>query len=265
MLIGALRQRLFPRHQARAPRVPRRRPGLAVESMEPRQLLASSLLVNDPVTIEGTGGVSSMAYNVALNIASTTIVTVDYATQNYTALSGVDYTATTGTVTFAPGETSKTVLVPLVTDSLVESNEIFFLKLANVTNANLAKATSVATIKDDDVAITPVVSITNPRIAEGNSGFTPLVYSLTLNTPVLDKVISVTLSTTTGSAKPGIDYEARSGVVVNFNPGELTKTFVVNIIGDTVKEGTETIYVSLASSNVKLAVTSAVGMILNDD
>ena len=77
----------------------------------------------------------------------TAAVTVDYATHDGTATAGQDYTAKSGTLTFAPGETTKTVSVPVLADTNVDENdENFTLDLANASGAELAKGTGTGTI-----------------------------------------------------------------------------------------------------------------------
>src|SRR5262249_11090799 len=88
---------------------------------------------------------------VTLSAASGQTVTVHYATANGTATtSNNDYTATSGTLTFAPGETSKTVSVTVRGDRNLEPNETFFLNLTSPTNALLADAQGTGTTMTDD-------------------------------------------------------------------------------------------------------------------
>ena len=72
---------------------------------------------------EGASGTSNLAFTVTLSKAWTTPVTVKYATANGTATAGADYVATSGTLTFAPGETAKSVTVGVIGDTTVASNE----------------------------------------------------------------------------------------------------------------------------------------------
>ena len=87
-------------------------------------------------------------FTVKLSAASTKAVTVDYSTVDGTAKAGSDYTATSGKLTFAAGETSKTVAVKVLSDSVTEGTETFSLKLANPTTATIADATGNASITE---------------------------------------------------------------------------------------------------------------------
>ena len=77
-------------------------------------------------------------------------VTVHYATADGTATAGSDYTAASGDVTFAPGETSKTITVAVLGDRLAEPTETFVVNLSGPTNAIIADGQGVGTILDDE-------------------------------------------------------------------------------------------------------------------
>ena len=96
------------------------------------------------------GAASQTAFTVSLDAASVTTVTVDYTTAAGSALAGSDFTPASGTLTFAPGETTRTVLVPTLNDSLAESTETFTLNLSNPSGATIADGQGVGTIHDDD-------------------------------------------------------------------------------------------------------------------
>ena len=76
--------------------------------------------------------------------------TVDYATADGTATAGEDYTATSGTLTFGPGESLKTVSVPVLDDALDEGEETFTLRLSNARGAQIADGEATGTIKNSD-------------------------------------------------------------------------------------------------------------------
>jgi ELWxxDGT repeat protein len=111
---------------------------------------STRLNVNDVRIAEGDSGTSTGRFTVTLSAPSTKAVTVDYATSDGTASSSSDYDAASGTLTFAAGETSKTIDVRIHGDVAAESNETFFLTLSHASGATLQKDLGVAIIDDDD-------------------------------------------------------------------------------------------------------------------
>jgi len=95
-----------------------------------------------------TANTANATFTVKLSAASSSPVTVDYSTVDGTAKAGSDYTATSGKLTFAAGETAKTVTVKVLSDSVTEGNETFSLKISNPSAATLADATGTGTIVD---------------------------------------------------------------------------------------------------------------------
>ncbi len=96
------------------------------------------------------GSTTMMTFTISLSAASGKTVTMNFATQNGTALSSSDYTAKTGTVTFAAGDTVKTVTVLVKQDTTLEANETLLLKLSNAVNAVFGNTTGIGTILNDD-------------------------------------------------------------------------------------------------------------------
>ena len=90
----------------------------------------------------------------SLSAASGKPITVDYATSNGTATAGSDYTASSGTITFAPGVTSQNIPVGVLADTTDEVNETVTVTLSNPSEVTLNDATGVLTITDDDAAPT---------------------------------------------------------------------------------------------------------------
>ncbi len=113
-----------------------------------------SLGVADASATEG----AAVAFTVSLSEASGEQVTVDYATSDGTAASGTDFTAASGTLTFAAGELSKTVSVATTDDSDDEEDETFTLTLSNPANATLGTASATGTIVDNDATATPLTA-----------------------------------------------------------------------------------------------------------
>jgi Glycosyl hydrolase family 9/Calx-beta domain/Cellulose binding domain len=116
----------------------------------PASVELPKLSVNDITVKEGDTGNNAATFKVELSEPSQEKVVVKYATDNGTAIAGSDYKATSGTLTFAPGETSKTIDVPILGDKSVESNEKFTLNLSNPTKAAIANGKGIATIQDND-------------------------------------------------------------------------------------------------------------------
>lgn len=110
----------------------------------------NSFAVTDATTVaEPFQGIpASVVFTVTLDSPLTTTATVDFATANGTAIAGTDYTATSGTLTFAPGETSKTVSVPLLAGATGSGNKSFVLNLSNPQGAPLALSQGAGTIAE---------------------------------------------------------------------------------------------------------------------
>jgi uncharacterized repeat protein (TIGR01451 family) len=113
-------------------------------------VLQPFLTIDDPIVTEGNVGSTNAVFTVRLSYPSSQTVTVGYASGNQTAVAGSDYTAVSGTLTFAPGVTNQTVAVSVLGDTVVENNETFWVNLFNPTNALLADAQGVGTIINDD-------------------------------------------------------------------------------------------------------------------
>jgi hypothetical protein len=111
-----------------------------------------SLSISDVSVTEGNSGATSALFTVNLSAAASGPVTVKYATANGTAAAGSDYTAASGTLTFAAGERSKTINVAVLGDTSFEADETFALTLSNPTGATIARGTGTGAIKNDDTA-----------------------------------------------------------------------------------------------------------------
>jgi hypothetical protein len=115
---------------------------------------APTLAVGNVQRNEGNAA-GTATFTVSLSAASASTVTVNYGTQNGSALSGSDYTATSGTLTFTPGQTTRTVNVAILGDTTVEPDETFNLLLSNASGATIADGTGTATLVNDDTAPPP--------------------------------------------------------------------------------------------------------------
>jgi Endoglucanase len=115
-----------------------------------------------------TPNTADAVFTVKLSQAYNQAVTVDYATADGTAKAGSDYTATSGKLTFAAGETTKTVTVKVLSDSVTEGTENFSLKLSNPTKATIADATGNGTINPPGTAqaLSTSVDLWNHAVAQ---------------------------------------------------------------------------------------------------
>jgi hypothetical protein len=189
-------------------------------------------------------------------------VDVDYATTDGSAAAGSDYTETSGTLHFAPGETSTEVDVPVAGDTTYEGDETFAVTLSGPSNATLLDADAVGTIVDDDPV--PSLSIDDPNVTEGNGGPVLETFAVTLSNASATTV-SVDWSTGGGTATAGADYEAASGTVT-FLPGEISSTIDVTVDGDVVDEANETFDVSLTDAvGTSVSDATGTGSIVDDD
>jgi aryl-phospho-beta-D-glucosidase BglC (GH1 family) len=221
-----------------------------------------SVTIADAALAEGQAGTSELVFTVTLSAPSTEAVTIPWSTRDGTALAGSDYRAASGSVTFAPGETRKTIAVTLLGDALVEGDESFDLVLGTPSGATLADGTARGTILNDDVL--PSLSIADAQLAEGNAGTREMVFTVTLSQPAAGPV-TVAFATRDGTALAGSDYNAATGTL-SFAAGETSKTIAVTLRGDTADEIDESFELALSGlTGASFARASALGTIQNDD
>ncbi|MFM6269068.1 MAG: Calx-beta domain-containing protein, partial [Dolichospermum sp.] len=132
------------------------------------QLPTINLSPSNQTVVEGLTTPQNASYTVTLSQASNQTVSVNYATANGTATAGLDYTATNGTLTFAPGATSQVINIPILNDSFNEADETFTLTLSSPTNAILGAGTAATTTITD--TLTASVTTTLPANVENLTG-----------------------------------------------------------------------------------------------
>jgi uncharacterized delta-60 repeat protein len=129
------------------------------------------LSINDVTRFEGNAGLTNFAFTVSLSTASSQTITVSRQTANGSASAPSDYTALApATISFAPGETTKTVVVRVRSELAIESNEGFFLKLSNPTGATIADGQGKGTIQNDDLSAAASCTITGTSQGEVLNG-----------------------------------------------------------------------------------------------
>ncbi|HKY42722.1 MAG TPA: FG-GAP-like repeat-containing protein [Pyrinomonadaceae bacterium] len=231
----------------------------------------ATIVNNDPIPTvnvigaffgaEGNAGTTPASVFVRLSNPTTQTVTLNFATANEDATAGSDYTAVSGSLTFAPGETEKTVVVLINGDTVDETAERFFLDISNVQNATVGESRGTVVIFDDDG---PTISINDISITEGNSGTSLATFTLTLSAASVEP-ISVRAITAPGTATAFSDYNSIN-VNLNIPVGTVTRTFNVTIIGDTNIESDETFFVNLSNPfNATIADNQGQGTIVDDD
>ncbi|MGI8819956.1 MAG: Calx-beta domain-containing protein [Chthoniobacterales bacterium] len=196
-------------------------------------------------TISELGG--SVTLNVFANRQGNpnNVLTVHYATFGGTASEGADYVGTSGTLTFGPGETQKTITVQILDDNLIESTENFFISLSNPgPGAGLgAASTATVDIADDDSPTASIgFSAASYNVDEG-AGFANLTVT---RSGGLGVSATVNYTTTDGTARAGVNYQQTSGSVT-FNVGEVSKVIQVPIIDDPTADPTLSFSVTLTA------------------
>jgi Calx-beta domain len=122
-----------------------------LEELDARCLPSANISISDVTLAEGNSGQMAYVFTVSLSEASSKQVSVKYGTANGTAKTGNgDFVGKSGTLTFAPGEMTKTVTVMVNGDTTVEMDEWFFVNLSRARNAVIADAQGVGTILNDD-------------------------------------------------------------------------------------------------------------------
>jgi uncharacterized delta-60 repeat protein len=191
----------------------------------------------------GTLAFSAASYSVAQNGGSITItvtrangsagpVGINYATSNGTAVAGTDYTATSGTLNFAAGETSKTFSVPILNSGVFSATPLSF-------NVSLSTPTGGSTLGTPSTAVVNIGQTNAP----GAISFSAATYSVaenaggvtvTVNLAAVAGVpVTVTYATSDGTAVAGTDYTAATGTLT-FTPGQTTATFTIAVQDDGV-------------------------------
>ena len=228
-----------------------------------------TLSIDSPAVQEGAADTTTpLRFTVTLNKATAQVVTVKYAgSAGGTAEAGADYEAlTAGTLTFAEGDTKKTITVTVKGDDMDEDDETLKVMLSSPTIATIDVGTGTGTIRDDDEP--PELSIKGATVAEGHAGTTtPLVFTVTKD-GATSKEVTVDYKVSGGTAKRGEDYTAPATGTLTFTPDQAAKRITITVKGDNVQEDDETIEITLqAPENATLAAgkSKATGTITDDD
>jgi hypothetical protein len=175
-----------------------------------------------------------------------------------------------GTLTFAAGETSKTITVDVAGDTLVEGDENFTVTLTNPANATIMTAAAAGVVRNDDVGPPSLaIAATAANKSEGNSGTTAFLFTVTRSGDATAEC-SVSWAASGGGTAAANAGDFVGGVFPNgtliFAAGETSKTIAVDVAGDTTVEKDENFSVILSNAvGAAITTASAMGWIRNDD
>jgi hypothetical protein len=224
------------------------------------------LSIASATVTEGNAGTQVVNVTVTLSAASATPVTVQYATQDGTATAGVDYVARSGALTFAAGETSKTIAVTVNGDTAFEGDETFRVLLSSPTGSAIADGSATVTITNDDTRPPPSLRVVDAAIVEGTgAGSTFMRFQVALS-EVRTAATTVDFGTGSNTASANIDFSPTVGTLT-IPAGSLVGYVDVPVTRDASVESNEafTLNLSNPSSGVTIATASATGTILTDD
>lgn len=209
-------------------------------------------MANTSVT-EGNSGTVSMTFTLTASASQAFNIVCSYQTQGGTADSGTDYTSASGTVQIDTGTTTEQINVTVNGDTSVEADETLQMRVYNCgqngTSVNATEFVATGTITNDDSPPgTGDLSVAAESLAEGNSGLTSITFTVTLDGVVGDDV-TFEYYTVDGSAVAWEDYVATSGIGI-IRAGDTTFDVVVQLIGDSVAEGSETFTLRIANQGV---------------
>lgn len=224
---------------------------------------------DDPLPSLSVGNISvneggNATFTVSLSAASGQPVTVKYATLDGTATTAnQDYTAATDTLTFASGETSKSVVIATTNDTRYELDETFSIQLSDAANATIGTAQGTATITNDDPL--PSLTIANETVTETDSGSQILTFTVTLSN-ASSQPVEVNYAAVDGTATDGDgDYRLAAGKLT-FASGETSQTISVAVNGDEKYELNETFEIKLSNPvGATIQKGEATGTITNND
>jgi len=221
-------------------------------------LIPGVLSVSGPATVNENA--AAVVFNVSRSGGSDGAIGVSYATVAGTATSNVDYTATSGALSWANGDLAvKTVSVPIIDDAIDEPYETFALALTSPTGgATLGTASATTTIIDNDVSGPGTLGIVaNVQVFETVGTAVVSVQ----RTGGFDGAVSVNFATAAGTAVDGEDFTGVNGTL-NWAAGDAgVKLINIPILNDTVAEALESFTVTLSGAGGGATIGQAVGVV----
>lgn len=205
-------------------------------------------------------GTVPAVFTVTLSAAAAEEVSLRYTTADGSATAPADYQAASGTLSFARGETAKTIEVAVAGDVVAEATEEFFVDLSEPSGLSIAEGRGTGRILDAG----PGLAVGDVEVTEGNVGTTPAVFTVVLNSDAPGEV-RVDYASEDDSAVAGDDYQSVSGTLV-FAAGETAKVVEVAVVTDTTSEADEAFRLTLSNPvGTTLLRAQGTGTIVNDD
>ncbi|MBA2647131.1 MAG: S8 family serine peptidase [Pyrinomonadaceae bacterium] len=225
---------------------------------------------------EGNSSTTNVTVKVSADKPSETHMSVNYVTMDGSATQGSDYTAVSGTLTFAPGEMTKNIDIQIAGDTLAEGDEFFFVRFTSPVNAVMSSQVCAVTISSDDGA--PAAPVAQFRSAiTGVYERSDRVEIAVMRTGDLSLPLTVPYSTdpdpafvrcdvVNGQASERCDYSTAVGVLT-FRAGDLIKTLVISVTNDVFVEGEEMLTVTLGNpaGAASPGVASTAVVLISDD
>lgn len=239
-------------------------PVVSIRSLTSRQAEGSAANGRTPFTFElSRSGNTGVASTVAWNIGS--------YNSNF---NGADYAGSaSGTISFAAGQSLRTLTVNIAADSIEENDESFYVRLTSPNNAVLGADQAVATVVNDDFAPHLAIQARDAVKFEGDTGATPFVFTVMRTGNLADSDVAVdwAVAGTGGNAANATDFIGGlpSGTIT-FAANEASRDITVSVAGDFDVEADEGFAVTLANArntarSAVIDVASAAGTIRNDD
>ncbi len=227
------------------------------------EILPTVTLSASPTTILENGGTSTLT--ATLNNATFEDVTVNLIYSG-TAINATDY-GVANSITISAGSLTGTTDITAVNDVIYEGNETVITDISTVTGGGATEdGDQQETVTIDDSADEPTISISDASATEGDVGTTDMDFTVTLSNESY-QTITVEYATADNTATlADNDYNEITTTTLTFNPGETSKIVTVQINGDEIYEGDETLFVDLSNpNNATILDNQGEGIILEDE
>ncbi|HYJ85638.1 MAG TPA: Calx-beta domain-containing protein, partial [Pyrinomonadaceae bacterium] len=226
-----------------------------------------SLSINDISLAEGDSGTTTFNFTLSLSApAPEKGVSFDIGTANGSAVTADDdyVSQSLGSRQIGFGQQTFTFSVLVNGDLTIEPNETFLVNVSNVGGASVSDFQAMGTILNDD---SPVLSVNDVAVTEGNSGTTTASFTVTSSRPAPAGGITFNISTHDDTATASSeDYVSKTLTNQTIPAGSAAYTFDVTTNGDTLVESDETFLVKLtAVSGATISDDTGLGTIQNDD